>query len=166
VEPAQGPPLDDGSDQRVGDRLERDVAEPELLRDEGERRAGGLAHAQRQVPRLPPHGDDEIPARGRVRVGHQVLDDLGAEMTGGLEPERVHVRGQGDVVVDGLRHVDHVDPAGRLLFEPHRRICGVVAADGDQVGHVEPQQREDGVLEQLGVGRGVGPGDADDRAAA
>ena len=50
-----------------------------------------------------------------LRVDHQVLDDLDADVARGLEAERVDVRRQVEVVVDGLRHVDDADAARRLL---------------------------------------------------
>ena len=53
-----------------------------------------------------------------------------------------------------------------LLLELHRRERRVVAADGDELRDVQPQQRDDGVLEVLRVGRRVGARDADVRAAA
>jgi hypothetical protein len=43
---------------------------------------------------------------------------------------------------------------------------GVVAADRDQRADVEPEQGGDGLIEQLGVVRRVGAGDADERTAA
>ena len=95
---------------------------------------------ERQVPGLASHGDDEIPPRRGLRVHHQVLHDVGAEMARGLESERVHERGQIEIVVDGLRHVDDVDAARRALFDLHRGIGGIVAADRDELRHVEPQQ--------------------------
>ena len=48
-------------------------------------------------------------------------------------------------------HVDDPDAARRLLLELHRRIRRVVAADGDELRNVQPQQRDDGVLEVLGL---------------
>ena len=158
--------LDDRADQRVDDRLERDVPAAELLGDERQRRAGGLADAEREVARLPTHGDHEVPARRRLRVHHQVLDDLDTDVTRGLEAERVDVRRQIEIVVDRLRHVHDADAPGRLLLELHRGERGVVAADRDQLRHVEAQQRDDGILELLRVAGRIGARDADVRAAA
>ena len=138
----------------------------ELLGDHRQRRAGGLAHPEREVARLPAHRDDEVPARRRLRIHHQVLDDLDAVVPRRLEAERVHVVRQVEIVVDRLRHVDDADAALGLLFELHRRVGGVVAADRDQLRDVQPQQRDDRLLEVLGVERRVRPRDADVRSAA
>ncbi len=129
-------------------------------------RAGGLADAEREVARLAPHRDHEVPARGGPGVDHQVLHDLDADVARGLEAEGVDVGGQVEVVVDRLRHVDDVDAALRLLRELHRRERRVVAADRDQLRDVQAQQRDHGVLEVLGVLGRVGARDADVRAAA
>jgi 6-phosphofructokinase 1 len=40
---------------------------------------------------LAPHRDHEVPPRGRLRVNHEVLDDLGAEVTRRLIPKGVDV---------------------------------------------------------------------------
>ena len=127
---------------------------------------GRLADAEREVARLAPHGDDEVPARGRLGVDHQVLDDLDAVVARRLEPERVDVAGQVEVVVDRLRHVDDADAAAGLLLELHRRVGRVVAADRDELRDVQAQQRDDRVLEVLRVLRRVRAGDADVRPAA
>ena len=58
-----------------------------------------------------------------------------------------------------------IRPAG-LLLELHRRERRVVAADRDQLRDVQPQQRDDRVLEVLRVLRRVGARDAEVRAAA
>ena len=115
---------------------------------------------------LAAHRNDEIPARRRLGVDHQVLHDVDAVVPRGLEPERVHVRRQVEVVVDRLRHVDDANPAGRALFEVHRRERRVVAADGDELRDVEPKQRGHGVFEQSWVGRRIGARDAEVRSAA
>ena len=166
VAPAVAQALDDRADQRVDDGLEPERACLELLRDERQRGARGLADAERQVPGLPAHRDDEVPARRGLGVDHQVLDDLDAVVARGLEAERVDVRRQVQVVVDGLGHVHDADAAAGVLLELHRREGRVVAADGDELRHVQAQQREHGVLEMLRVLGGVGARDADVRAAA
>ena len=87
-------------------------------------------------------------------------------MTRGLKAEAVDVRRQIQIVVDRLRHVDDPDPARGALFELHRRVRRVVAADRDELSHVEPQQREHGIVQVRGVRRRVGARDAEVRAAA
>src|SRR5574341_1050976 len=53
---AEHQPLDDRPGQGVHERLERHLPARELLRDHGQRGAGRLADAERQVARLAPHG--------------------------------------------------------------------------------------------------------------
>ena len=120
VAPPVAQSLHDRADQRVDDGLEADVAAGELLRNERQRGTGGLADAEREVTRLPAHRDDEVPARRRFRVDHQVLDDLDAEMARRLEAERVDVRRQVEVVVDRLRHMHDANAAVGLLLDLHR----------------------------------------------
>ena len=112
------------------------------------------------------HRDDEIPARRGLSVDHQVLDDLNAVVAGRLEPEGVDVGRQVQVVVDGLRDVDDPDAPPDLLLELRGRIGGVIAADRDELPHVEPEERENGVLEMCGIAGGVAPRDADVRPAS
>ena len=49
---------------------------------------GGLADAEREVAGFSPHRDDEVPARRGLRVDHQVLHDLDADVPRGLVAER------------------------------------------------------------------------------
>ena len=144
--------LDDGADERVDDRFQSERLR-ELFGNQRERRAGGFADSEREMAGLPSHRDHEIPARRGFRVHHEVLDDLGAVVPSGLEPERVDRRGQIEIVVDRLRHVHHVNTALRAFFELHRRVRRVVAANREQSRHVEPQQRDHDVLEMLRIGR-------------
>ncbi len=137
-----------------------------LFPDQGQRRARGLADAESQVPRRSPHRDDEVPARRRLRVDHQVLDDLDAVVARGLEAERVDVGRQVEVVVDRLWYMDDLQASGGRLLEPHRRVGRVIAADRDEPGDVQAQQGFDGVLEVLRVLRRVRARDADMRATA
>ena len=81
---------------------------------------------------LASHCDDEVPARGRFRVDHEVFDDLGTHVTGCLEPECVDRGRQVEIVIDGFRDVHHAYPAGGVLFDLHCRVRRVVAADRDQ----------------------------------
>jgi hypothetical protein len=134
--------LDDRADQRVHDRLQTDAA-LEFFGDQRQRRACRLANAEREVAGLASHGDDEIPPRRRLRVDHEVLHDLDAVVTRGLEAEGVHVGRQVQIVVDRLGHVRDADAPLRLRFELHRRV-----------------------LEQLRIGRRVRARDADEGPAA
>ena len=68
--------------------------------------------------------------------------------------------------VDRLGYVDDADGAAGVAFEAHRGKGGVVPSDGDELGHVEPQQRVDGLLEERRRGRRIGAGDAQMRSTA
>jgi hypothetical protein len=125
-------PLDDGGDHRINNLFEADRA-GELFRDQRQGRPGGLADSQREVAGFAPHGDDEIPARRRFGVDHQVLDDLDAVMARRLESEGVDVRRQIQVVVDRLRDVDHANAAPGVSFELHGRECRIVASNRDEL---------------------------------
>jgi hypothetical protein len=57
--------------------------------------------------------------------------------------------------------VHDANAPGGLLLELHGRERGIVAADRDQLEHVEPEEREHGVLEQLGIGGRIRARDAD-----
>ena len=95
VAPAVAQSLDDGADERVDDLLQADRRLRELLGNQRQRRARGLADPEREVAGLAAHRDHEVPARRRLRVDHQVLDDLDAVVARGLEPERVDVAAAG-----------------------------------------------------------------------
>ena len=109
-------PLDDGADQRVDEHLEPKRC-GELFGNQRQRGARGLRDAEAQVAGGPAHRDDDVPARGRLGVDHQVLDDLDAVVARRLEAERVDVRRQVEVVVDRLRHV-HDPETARLRARP------------------------------------------------
>ena len=66
-----------------------------LFGNHGQRRAGGLAHPERQRSRLAAHGDADVPARSRPGVFHQALDDPGADRARGFETERRRILRQG-----------------------------------------------------------------------
>ena len=158
--------LDDRAHQGVHDGLEAHLRPLELLGDQGEGGPRGLADAEGEVPGLPPHGDHEVPPRRGLGVHHEVLHDVHPDVAGGLEAEGVHVGRQVEVVVDRLGDVHDLHAASRLLLEPHGRVGGVVAPDGDELGHVQAQEGDHRVLEVLGVLGGVGPGDPDVGAPA
>jgi hypothetical protein len=61
--------------------------------------------------------------------------------------------------------VHDANAAVGALLDLHGREGGVVSPDGDELRHVEPQQRDHHVLQVLGVHGRVGTGDADVRAA-
>ena len=166
VAPSLRQSLDDGTGERVDDRLEAYPRRREFFPDQGQRCAGGLADAEGQVPCGPPHRNDKVPARRRLCVDHQVLDDFHAVVPRGLEAEGVDIRRQVEIVVDRLGDMDDLQPAGRRLLELHRRIGGVITADRNQTGNVEPQQGCNRILEMPRVFRGVCARDADVRAAA
>ena len=124
---AGGAALDDGAGEDVDERLQADPPAGELLGYERQGGARRLADAERQVPRLAAHGGHEVPARCRLAVDHQVLDDLDAVVPRGLKAEGVDVRRQVQVVVDRLRDMHHAQAPFRLLHEPVRGVRRVVA---------------------------------------
>ncbi len=166
VQPAVGQPLDDRAHQGVHYCLEPDAPPQKLLGDERERGARGFADAHRKMPGSAAHRDDEVPARRGLGVHHEVLHDLDAVVTRGLEAERIHVRRQVEIVVDGLRHMHDLEPPRGLLLQLHGRIGGIVTADGDELRNVEAQQRQHRAVEKRRVLGGVGARDPDVRPAA
>ena len=166
VRPPAGESLDDRSGERVHDRLQRDDLASELLGDERERRAGGLADAEREMAGLSSHGHDEVPAPRGLRVHHQVVHDLDPDRARGLVPERPDVGGQVEIVVDRLRHVNDAQPAPGGARELVRGEGGVVAADRQE--HADPEAIEglEHTLHVLRTSGGVCARDADARTAA
>ena len=109
---ALGPPLDDRALEHVRDPVERDPRFGELFRDDGQ----GPRHRadpEREVPGVPAHHADEEPALRRLRVLHQVADDLLAEVARGGVPDGQHVARQRQVVVDRLGDVGHSETGRR-----------------------------------------------------
>ena len=161
---AVGSPLDDRALQDVDQSLHRDLGLRELLADHHQRGSGRPADPQGQVPGVAPHHGHEEPLPGGRRVLHEVLDEILAEVDGGHEAEGRHVLGQRQVVVDGLGHVDH----GQAPFggggHARGREGGVVAADGEHVGDVEPPETLHDPAERGRRAGRVGPGRAEDRA--
>ena len=121
-----------------------------FLGDDRQRGAGRLADAEREVARLASHRDDDVPAPRGPGVLHQVSHELDADVPGGLETERGHVRRQRQVVVDRLRHVHAADGAGRVLADVARRERRVVAANRDEVCDARLLQRLDHGPRRLG----------------
>ena len=109
--------LDDGAGEDVDDLVERDGLSAELLGNDRERRARGLADAEREVAGLSAHRDDEVPARRGLRVGQQILHDAGADVARRLVAEGRDALGQVEIVVDRLRDVDDAERALRVLGE-------------------------------------------------
>ncbi len=163
VAPAHAQVLDDRSGQRVHDRAELDRVR-ELLGNDGEARPGGLADAEGQVARGAAHGHHEVPPRGRPGVHDEGPHEIDAVMARRLVPERVDVRRQVEVVVNRLGNVHDPQAAPAALLGLHRGERRVVAANRDELRHVEPHQGADHVVEQGGVPRRVGARGAEDRA--
>src|SRR6185503_18479922 len=111
------------------------------------RRASGFADPEREVTGLAAHGDHQVPARRRARVDHQVLDDVDAEVARRLIAEGDHALREVQVVVDRLGHVDHAEPAVRVVGQAHGRVGRVAAPDGDQVVDTELLEGRDGGFE-------------------
>ena len=164
VAPSERFALDHRPDEGVDDRAELQRAPAELLGNECDGGARGLADAEREVTGLAPHQDRDIPARRRPCVDHQVLEDIDPEMPSRLISEGVDVRREIEVVVDGLGYVQHLDAAGGALLDHHGGERRIVAADGDQPRDAETEQGLDAVFEQLGVLGRIGSRGADVRA--
>ncbi len=159
-------PFDDGTEERVDDRLEADVAAVEFLRDERQCRARRLAHPQRQVAGLAAHGDDEVPARRRVGVDHEVLDDLRPVVPRRLKPKVSMVGGRS-------RSLSIVLGTCTTRMRPADFSCSFMAENAvsspPMVTSCETfmcSSARHRVLQVLRVERRVGARDADDRAAA
>ena len=135
--------------------VERDLGDQDHVGAAGHPRvqrdpAGGAAH----------HLDDQDPV---VALGGRVqpVDRLGGDVQRGVEPER-HIGGA-EIVVDRLRHADHVDA---VAVEPVGDAERVLAADRDQP--VESRSRSvcaDPLHAVLALVR-VRPRAAEDRPAA
>ena len=55
---------------------------------------------------LPSHGDDEVPTRRGLRVHHQILDEIDADVAGRLKSKCRNAVWKIQIIVDGLRHMD------------------------------------------------------------
>ena len=117
------------------------------------------------MPCLAAHGHDQVPARRRLGVNHQVLDQLDAHVPRGLEAEGGNAVRQVEVVVDGLRHVDDAQTPAGVRCQAHRREGGVVAADRDQLVDTELLECARGRLEVAWIPGRVGARDPEVRAA-
>ena len=110
------------------------------------------------------HGDEEPLLRGGG-VLHQVPHQVLAEVDRGHETEGRDVVRQRQVVVDGLGDVGD----GELARERRRDLRagegGVVPADGDQVGDLQPAEALGDLAERLRRPRRVRARRAEDRAA-
>ncbi len=146
------PSLDDRAFDDVAERGKRHVRRRVFLGDKRERGSGRLADAEREVARLAPHRDDDVPTASGPRVFHQVSYQLDSDVPGGLEAERGHVRRQRQVVVDRLRHVHAVDGAGRVFADVAQRKRRVIAANRHEVCDARLLQRLDHGPRRLGRG--------------
>ena len=132
-----------------------------LLGDQDRVRARGHAGLQRDPADVPSHHLGDHAAGVRLAGGAQAVHGLGRDLHRGVEAERVVRRAE--VVVDGLRHADDLQPGvGQALG----RRQGALAADRDD--GVDPVALEDAldVLDAavLALER-VRPAGAEDRAA-
>src|SRR6185436_17649050 len=92
-------------------------------------------------------------------------EDLDPDVPRRLVAEGVDLGRQVEIVVDGFGDVNDPEAPGRLALDAGGREGRVVTADGDEVGDVEPQQRQHRVLEGFGALGGVGTRDPDEGAA-
>ncbi len=132
-----------------------------LLGDEDDVGAAGDAGVQRDPASVPAHDLDDQHPVVRLGRGVQPVDRLGGDGHRGVEAEGVV--GGVQVVVDGLRHADHLHA---LAVQRGGHAERVLAADGDQGVHPEVRQvLLDPRHAALDLHR-VGAGGAEDRAAA
>src|SRR5690606_37533803 len=128
------PALENGTFDNAGDIVQRELRLFELLRNDRDGSAGGLADAKGEVAGLAPHDDDDEPAVCGAGVLHDREHDVGAGVAGGLIAESGHAGGEGEVVVDGLWDMGDANTAGGLAGDGGGAEGRVVAADGDEVG--------------------------------
>ena len=140
------------------DRVDVELA----LRDQDRVGAAGEARVDGDPARVAAHHlDDQHPVVA-VGGGVEAVDRLHRDVDRGVEAEGVV--GGGEVVVDRLRHADHVQAV--LGVEARGGAEGVLAADRDQP--VDPGRRQVGgdPLGPVVDGERVGPRGAEDGAAA
>ena len=140
-----------------------DLADVELaLRDEDDVGAAGETGVEGDPAGVAAHHLDDQDPVVAVGGGVEPVDRLHRDVDRGVEAEGVV--GGAEVVVDRLRHADHVEPV--LGVQPRGRAQRVLAADRDQA--VDPGRLEVGgdPRRAVVVGEGVGPRGAEDRAAA
>src|SRR5262245_21892864 len=122
--------------QHAADVVQTDTFLRELL---GYDRQGGtscFADAECQMPGLTSHDDHEVPAVRGSRILHQVTNQLGANVSGGLEPEGRYPTGKWQIVINGFRYVgDAHRPVGGI---GHFRgsECRIITTDSHQRTYV------------------------------
>jgi hypothetical protein len=149
-------PAHDGSLEGADDVLHLDRLLAEILGNQCDRCARGLAGAERQMARGAPHHDDEEPATGSAHVFENPLDDRGRVLSCGLEPEGGNSGWQREVVVDGFGNVHDPQAPFRGLGDAHRRTGRVVAANRDQGVDTQCIQRLHAIRDRLWLLGGVG----------
>ncbi len=118
-----------------------------------------------QVSGVSPHHYDVVPASRGPGVFHQMGEQPGGVLPGGLEAEGGNAGGEWKIVVDGLGDVGNSDAPLGLFGDTKRREGGVVTADGDEVIDTELVEAGDHAIEILGALGGIRPGSQQDRAA-
>ncbi|OPZ79635.1 MAG: hypothetical protein BWY77_01321 [bacterium ADurb.Bin431] len=136
----------------------------EFLGDDGQGGAGGFGDAEGEMTGVAPHGDGDVPAVHGAGVFHQILDQGGAEIAGGLVTEGGKIVGQGQIIVDGFGDMGELDLAAGRAGDLHGAEGGVVAADSDHVGDAEGLEEFHRILDPVWrLGR-VGARGAQDRS--
>ena len=135
------------------------------LRDEDHVGAASEPGVQRDPARVPAHHLDDQGPVVALRGGVQPVDRLHRDVDRGVEAEREI--GGTKIVIDGLRHPDHLDA---LLEQLGGDTEGVLAADRDQrvhaeAGHVVGDPLHAGPPVDVGLER-IRPRRAQNRAAA
>ncbi len=106
---SHGKPLDNRSCKNISNTPQRQILCLKFFRNKRYRCSGRLADTKRKMSGMPSHGCDEIPPAGRLGIFHDVFHYLDPPVTGCLIPERRDSAGQGDVVINSLRNMRHVD---------------------------------------------------------
>ncbi len=92
---AHGAAFDHGGLDDIADVVEGDKARGlELFSDDGDGGPGRFGDAQGEVAGVAAHGDGDVPAVHGAGVFHQVFDQGGAEVAGGLVAEGGQIVGQ------------------------------------------------------------------------
>lgn len=127
--------LDDRRDHQVDDLLDGDLRLVEHLRDDDHRVVARLTDTECEVAGRTAHGCQHEPVAARACVDIDGAADDGTLVLGRLVTERRRALGQGQVVVDRLRHVDVGNGVFLGLEELGDAVCGrcrIIAAHRDK----------------------------------
>src|SRR5215217_9365623 len=86
---------------------------------------------------LAPHGDHKEPVSRRARVFQNTFYRVGSHVSGCLKSECRYALRKIEIVVDGLRDVDHAQPSLCCAFQAEGGKTGVISSNGNQSRHAE-----------------------------